>query len=189
MAGDFARRAGRLVAERDRPDRDFARDHAAEIGRQGRIVIARYPDPVAPRLHRRERVAVGRRQPLMRIAVVKAVAERDHHARVVPRDDGGEPAQRRDGVVGRQQHAARGEAGAFFQMQVGDDEQALLLPEQRAGEIGEEHYVCDRNLRSAHVLIISRRLRGCRHVLSCYPIASLTSSSAASASNSSAASP
>ena len=137
MAGDFARRAGRLVAERDRPDRDFARDHAAEIGRQRRIVIARNPDPVAPRLHRRERVAVGRGQPLMRVAVVKAVAERDHHARIVPRDDGGKPAQRRHGIVGRQQHAARGKAGAFFQMQVGDDEQALLLPEQRAGEIGE----------------------------------------------------
>ena len=37
-------------------------------------------------------------------------------------------------VIGRQQHAARGEAGSLFQMQVGDDEQALLLPEQRAGE-------------------------------------------------------
>ena len=137
MAGDFARRAGRLMAERDRADRDFARDHAAEIGRQRRIVIARDPDPVAPRLHRRERLAVGRRQTLMGVAIVKTVAERDHHARIVPRDHGGEPAERRHGVVGRQQHAARGEAGALFQMQVGDDEQALLLPEQRAGEIGE----------------------------------------------------
>jgi hypothetical protein len=31
-------------------------------------------------------------------------------------------------------------------MQIGDDEQPLLPPEQRAGEIGEERYVCDRNL-------------------------------------------
>ena len=78
----------------------------------------------------------------MRVAIVKTVAERNHHARIVPRDHGGETAQRRDGVVRRQQHAARGEAGAFFQMQIGDDEQALLLPEQRAGEVGDERHVC-----------------------------------------------
>ena len=40
MAGDFAGGTGRLVAEYDAPDRDFAGDHAAEIGRQMRIVIA-----------------------------------------------------------------------------------------------------------------------------------------------------
>ena len=32
-----------------------------------------------------------------------------------------ETAERCDGVVRRQQHAARGEARAFFQMQIGDD--------------------------------------------------------------------
>ena len=74
----------------------------------------------------------------MRVAIVKTVAERDHHARIMMRDHGGEPAKRRDGVVGRQQHAARGEARALFQMQIGDDEQPLLFPEQRAGEIGEQ---------------------------------------------------
>ena len=40
MAGDFTDRAGRLVAECDSADRDFAGDHAAEIGRQRRVVIA-----------------------------------------------------------------------------------------------------------------------------------------------------
>ena len=74
----------------------------------------------------------------MGVAVMKTVAERDHHARVMPRDHGRETAERRHRIVGRQQHAARGEAGALFQMQVGDDEQALFLPEQRAGEIGDE---------------------------------------------------
>ena len=74
----------------------------------------------------------------MRVTVMKTVAERDHHARVVARDHGGEAAQRRHGIVRRQQHAARGKAGTFFQMQVGDDQQALLLPEQRSGEIGEQ---------------------------------------------------
>ena len=74
---------------------------------------------------------------------MKAVAERDHHGRVVPRDDGREAAKRRHGIVRRQQHAAGGEAGALFQMQVGDDEQALLFPEQRAGEIGDKRYAGD----------------------------------------------
>ncbi|WP_271571656.1 LysR family transcriptional regulator [Bradyrhizobium sp. CCBAU 11386] len=50
------------------------------------------------------------------------------------------PAERRDGIVGRQQHAAGREARALFQMQVGDDEQALLFPEQGAGEIGGERH-------------------------------------------------
>jgi len=34
MAGDFAGCRGRLVTKRDGSDRHFARDHAAEIGRQ-----------------------------------------------------------------------------------------------------------------------------------------------------------
>jgi hypothetical protein len=50
MSGDFARRPRWFVTECDRADRDFLGDHAAEIGRQRRIVIARDPDPVAPRL-------------------------------------------------------------------------------------------------------------------------------------------
>jgi len=52
MAGDFAGSTRALVAEDDGADRDFISDHAAEIGRQGRIVIAGNSDPVAPRLHR-----------------------------------------------------------------------------------------------------------------------------------------
>src|SRR5258705_12993566 len=40
MTGDFARRTGRLVTERNRADRNFMSDHAAEIGRQRGIVIA-----------------------------------------------------------------------------------------------------------------------------------------------------
>ena len=60
----------------------------------------------------------------------------------MPRDDGGETAERRHGVIGRQQHAARRKTGTLFQVQVGDDEQALLLPEQRAGEIGEKRNAC-----------------------------------------------
>ena len=123
--------------------RDLAGDHAAEIGRQRRIVIAGNPDPVAPHLECRDSIAIGRGQPLMGIAVVKTVAECNHHARVMPCDDGSEPAQRRHRVVGRQQHAAGGETGAFFQMQIRDDQQAFFFPEQRAGEIGDQGHTCD----------------------------------------------
>ena len=40
MAGDLAEGAGRLMTEHDLADRDFGRDHAAEIGRNGGIVVA-----------------------------------------------------------------------------------------------------------------------------------------------------
>src|SRR5258706_2771355 len=51
MAGDFAHRTGRLVTERNRPDRNLMSDHAAEIGLLRRIVVALIPEPVAPCLH------------------------------------------------------------------------------------------------------------------------------------------
>lgn len=83
MAGDLAARTGRLVTESDRADRDFVGDGATEIARQHRIVIARDPDPVAAGLERCDRIAIVRRQPLMRGAVVKAVAECDDGVRIM----------------------------------------------------------------------------------------------------------
>src|SRR6266700_4720926 len=68
MPGDLAVGPGRLVAKRDLADRDFARHHAAEVARQRRIVIARDPDPLAPHLHRCQRIAIAIRQPLVRVA-------------------------------------------------------------------------------------------------------------------------
>src|SRR3954465_13021202 len=126
----------------------------------------------------------------MRGAIVKTVAERNDDSRIMAGDDSSEPTKRGDGVVRRQQHPAHGEAGTFFQMQIGDDEQALLFPEQRAGKIGRERHAADADIRNAHVLVIPENKRACRHVKTCcYPIASLTSSSAASARSSSPASP
>src|SRR5206468_3895757 len=58
MAGDLAVGAGRLVAEGDRANADFAGDDAAEVGRQCRVMVACDPDPVPPRLHRRYSVAI-----------------------------------------------------------------------------------------------------------------------------------
>src|SRR5882757_11547637 len=90
MTGDFTGGTCRLVTKRNWPDGDFAGDHAAEIAGERGIVIAGNPDPVAPRLQRRERVAIPCGQPAMGGAVMKTVAERDHHARIVPRDHGSE---------------------------------------------------------------------------------------------------
>ena len=74
---------------------------------------------------------------------MKAVAQRDHRLWRVASNDDSKPRQRRRGVVGGQQHAARRKAGAFFQMQVGDHQQALRFPEQRAGQVGDEGHTGD----------------------------------------------
>ena len=74
----------------------------------------------------------------MRVAVMKTVAERNHHPRIVPRDHNPKTAERVHGIVGRQQHAARSKTRAFFKMQVGDHKQALVFPEQRAEQVGDE---------------------------------------------------
>jgi hypothetical protein len=136
LAGDLAARAGWLMTKHDSSDRGFRRDHAAETGRQFRIVIAGDPDPVAPRLQRAERLAISSGQPLMRAAIMKTVAERDHDPRIMPHDHGRQTSQRGGGIVGRQQDATGGEAGTLLQMQIRNHEQPLLFPEQRAGKIG-----------------------------------------------------
>ncbi len=71
-------------------------------------------------------------------AVVETVAQGDDATRRIMRNQTREPRECRGGVIGRQQHAARGKARAFFEMQVGDRQQPLLRPVQRAVGIGEE---------------------------------------------------
>ena len=43
-------------------------------------------------------------------------------------------------------------------MQVRNDQQPLLLPEQRAGNVGDERHICDGDLRGAHLLVIVRKI-------------------------------
>ena len=71
-------------------------------------------------------------------AIVKAVAECDHTAWRVMRDEACQPRQRRGGIVRRQKLAARGVARAFFQMQVGHNKHTVPGPIQHAGRIGDE---------------------------------------------------
>src|SRR3954447_3507164 len=92
MAGDFADRSGRLMSKDDRPDRDFARHDAAETVGQRRIVIAQNPDPVALSLEGRDSLTIRRRKPVMRLAIMEAVAKRNHCAWIVPEDDGRQTA-------------------------------------------------------------------------------------------------
>ena len=122
MAGDLAARrcpparGGSVSAPSLSVDKKPPADAFGRIG----IVVAGDPDPVAAALQASQRGAVGVGEPRRAAAVMEAVAERDHHARRIARDQRAEPRQRRRRVVGRQQHAARGEARAFFQMQIGD---------------------------------------------------------------------
>ena len=77
--------------------------------------------------------------------------------------------------------ARRGKARAFFQMQVGDREQALLRPVQRASGVGNQS-----NAGNGDAVVPIRRRATCRQI---HFIASFISSSAASANRESAASP
>jgi hypothetical protein len=101
-------------------------------------MVAHDPDPVATTLHRFQRRAVGVGKPRRPATVVKAVAESDHSARRISRDELCKPRERRRSVVRRQQHAASCEGRTFFEMQVGDREHALLGPEQHARRVGDE---------------------------------------------------
>ena len=114
---------------------------------------------------------------------MEAIAERDQNLRPVTLKQRGKCAERRRGVVGRQQHAARRIARAFFEMQIGNDQQALLRPVQRARRIGDQRHARDVD-HVVRCLVPCALPPGSPH-----PIASLIRSSAASASSTSDASP
>ena len=85
-------------------------------------MIARDPDPIATALQRRKRHAADIGHARRPAAVVKAIAECDDEPRRIPLDETRQSAERRRRIVRRQEHAARREGRAFFEMQIGDDE-------------------------------------------------------------------
>ncbi len=103
-----------------------------------RIVVARDPEKIASALEIGEGAAILVRHALAGAHVVEGIAQRHDGARGKAHHDGRQPRQGGGGVVGRQQHAARGIGGPLLQMQVRDHQQALGLVEENAGEVGDE---------------------------------------------------
>ena len=120
------------MAQGDAGDLDGSGRFAAHLPADLRVVVARHPEPVAARLQQAQRGAVLGADAGFRQGVVKAVAERDHTQRRKAQDRGGERRQRRRRIIGRQEDAARGVGRALFEMQVGDDQGALLREPERA---------------------------------------------------------
>src|SRR5690242_11914886 len=118
---------------------------------------------------------------------MEAVAQSDDATRRIMRDEARKPRQRRSGVIRRQQHAARGKARAFFQMQIGNDEQTQFRPIQHAFRIGEERSGIDRDDMVS--VFPGGAIGAGMGGKSGHVIASLINSSAASASKVSDASP
>ncbi len=138
VPGDLAGGAGRLMTECQGTNRQHCMEAATDAVGRFRVVIAGDPDPLAPSLERGQRGAVRRRDPPGSVSVVETVAERDHHARRIAGDESRDPRERPARIIWRQQDAARREARAFFQMQVGDREDTFLRPVERARAVGDE---------------------------------------------------
>ena len=110
MARDLAvaRLFGRLVAKRQRTERQNIGEPSANAVRRIGIVIAGDPDPIAAALEGFQRGAIAARHAQWAMVVVEVVAQGDHETRRVALNEAREPRQSRRCVVGRQQHAALG---------------------------------------------------------------------------------
>src|ERR1700674_4049430 len=115
-----------------------------------RVVVAGEPDPVAAALQCGKVRAVLLGETAGPLAVMEAVAERDQRLRGKARDHVGKAQERRRSVVGRQQLAARCKARALLEVQIGDDEDFLFRPVERAGGIGRETGAGELDLNAAY---------------------------------------
>src|SRR6478609_2480946 len=144
-------------------------------------MIAGDPDPFAAALQRTQRVAVAIPQPRRAAAVMKAVAERHDAAWRVVRNQMRQPRECCRGIVRRKQLPTRGKTRTFLQMQIGDGQQPMLRPIERAARVDEQW-----NLGEDNEITLASRQISCRLA---QLIASLINSSAASANSVSDASP
>ena len=91
---------------------------------------------------------------------MEAVAERDDPRGLNRVDDLGQAIERGARVVGRKQHAERGEGRALLQMQVGDEQRALVFPVERARRqrphrvAGDDEMRAERRCRLRHEFMI-----------------------------------
>ena len=72
---------------------------------------------------------------------MKTVAQGDGQARAQTADQQRQLVQRGAAVPGRNEAAGPGGGAAFFKMQIGDNDDPLGRPEQRAGGVKVEHVV------------------------------------------------
>src|SRR3954453_14015729 len=162
VTGNLTLGAGWLVAKNQRADRERTAKAAADtVGRVG-VVISGDPDPIAPTLQPRERRAIGGPDAGGALAVMKAVAERYHQTWSKACNYECYSRQGRCGIIRRQQHATHGKAGTFLQMQIGDDENTLLGPIQRAIAMHRDRHISNGNFCCRCLLPGSRRSTGNR---------------------------
>ena len=103
-----------------------------------RIVVALDPDPFSGTGQLAQHGAFVFVEAIGGVAVVEGIAQRDDALRRVSPRERGNTRQRGARVVRRQQLSAPREARTFFQMQVGEDQRALVGPIERAEAIGVE---------------------------------------------------
>ena len=147
VAGDLVRDAtgGRLVAQRDAADGQFAERAPAQRRRDLGIVVAGEPDPLPILLHDAEDLQILDRHAPRGADIVHAVAQRNDARRLVAVDHLGQAHQGLARVVGRQQAAALGVGGSLFQVQVRHQQRRFARPVERAGIVGDELLAAQRH--------------------------------------------
>src|SRR5579864_901891 len=141
VAAHFAGRALErgAVPEGEGADRNrFGDDGAADLAWRRRVVIAGDPDPLMSARKGGEPLALGVGEAACTLAIMEAVAETDHAARLMARERFLKNIQAGSAVVGRQQRARSGVARALLQMEIGKHERTLGRPIEAAARIGDE---------------------------------------------------
>jgi hypothetical protein len=106
-------------------------------------VIAGDPGKSGGPRHRSQHTALVFAQPVMRLAVMEGIAQRNDPRRLVTRQCLGHPQQGGAAVIGRQELPAAGIGTALFQMQVGKDQDAMTGQECRAAGIEQQRLAID----------------------------------------------
>src|SRR5262245_9900173 len=137
MAADFAgdRSGPRGMAEDEASQRKLRGEPAAQLSGRRRIVIAGDPQPVAAGGKLAEALEICSSEPLIRRRVMEAVAEADRQLRLATLHQSRKTRKRRSRVIGRQQRAVTGEARAFLEVEIGDDDRAPGWPKKSAARI------------------------------------------------------
>src|SRR5262245_28331424 len=113
-----------------------------------RIVIAADPVPLTALLQPDKRGEIVFGEALRQVAAMEAVAERDHAGRRHGADHLMQSLESGARIVGRKQHAERGEGCALLEMKIRDEKSVLGFPIERAGGERPHLVVRDENVRT-----------------------------------------